>query len=37
VNDLGIAHGGVVDAPFGSGLWFRDPGNIPLELFAPAG
>jgi hypothetical protein len=28
-------HGGIVDAPYGSGLSFRDPDNIALELFAP--
>jgi catechol 2,3-dioxygenase-like lactoylglutathione lyase family enzyme len=32
---LGIEHGGVVDAGYGSGLSFRDPDNIALELFAP--
>ena len=37
LDDMGIAHGGVVDAPYGSGLSFRDPDNIPLELFAPPG
>jgi catechol 2,3-dioxygenase-like lactoylglutathione lyase family enzyme len=37
LNDLGIAHGGIVDAPYGSGLSFRDPDNIALELFAPPG
>jgi len=37
LDDLGIAHGGIVDAPYGSGLSFRDPDNIPLELFAPPG
>ena len=37
LNDLGIAHGGVVDAPYGSGLSFRDPDNIALEFFAPPG
>ena len=35
LDELGIAHGGVVDAPYGSGLSFRDPDNIALELFAP--
>jgi catechol-2,3-dioxygenase len=35
LNDLGIRHGGIVDAPYGSGLSFRDPDNIPLEFFAP--
>lgn len=37
LNDLGIKHGGIVDAPYGSGLSFRDPDNIPLEFFAPPG
>jgi len=35
LNSLGIAHGGVIDAPYGSGLSFRDPDNIALEFFAP--
>lgn len=37
LNELGIPHGGIVDAPYGSGLSFRDPDNIPLEFFAPPG
>jgi catechol 2,3-dioxygenase-like lactoylglutathione lyase family enzyme len=37
LNDLGIKNGGIVDAPYGSGLSFRDPDNIPLEFFAPPG
>lgn len=37
LEDLGIAHGGVVDAGYGSGLSFRDPDNLPLEFFAPPG
>ena len=28
-------HGGIVDAPYGSGLSFCDPDNGALELFAP--
>jgi glyoxylase I family protein len=32
---LDIPHGGIVDAAYGSGLSFRDPDNIALELFAP--
>ena len=28
-------NGGIVDAPYGSGLSFRDPDNIALEFFAP--
>jgi catechol-2,3-dioxygenase len=37
LNELGIANGGIVDAPYGSGLAFRDPDNIALEFFAPPG
>lgn len=32
---LDIDHGGIVDAGYGSGLSFRDPDGIALELFAP--
>jgi glyoxylase I family protein len=35
LDELGVAHGPVVDAHYGSGLSFRDPDNIALELFAP--
>ena len=37
LKELGIANGGIVDAPYGSGLSFRDPDNIALEFFAPPG
>jgi catechol-2,3-dioxygenase len=37
LNELGISHGGIVDAGYGSGLSFRDPDGIALELFAPPG
>ena len=37
LDELGITHGGVVDAGYGSGLSFRDPDNIALELFCPPG
>lgn len=37
LDELGIAHGGIVDAGYGSGLSFRDPDNIALEFFAPPG
>jgi glyoxylase I family protein len=37
LDDLGIAHGGIVDASYGSGLSFRDPDNLPLEFFAAPG
>jgi catechol-2,3-dioxygenase len=35
LSELGVAHGGIVDAPYGSGLSFRDPDGIALEFFAP--
>jgi catechol-2,3-dioxygenase len=35
LNELGIPNGGIVDAPYGSGVSFRDPDNIALEFFAP--
>ena len=35
LDSLGIAHGGIVDAHYGSGLSFRDPDGIALEFFAP--
>jgi len=35
LEELGIAHGEIVDADYGSGLAFRDPDNIALEFFAP--
>jgi len=37
LDALGIQHGGICDAGYGSGLSFRDPDNIALELFAPPG
>ncbi len=35
LDELGIAHGGIVDAHYGSGLSFTDPDGIALEFFAP--
>jgi catechol 2,3-dioxygenase-like lactoylglutathione lyase family enzyme len=35
LDDLGYRHGGIIDAHYGSGLSFRDPDGIALELFAP--
>ena len=37
LDELGITHGGIKDAGYGSGLSFRDPDNIALEIFAPPG
>ncbi len=37
LDDLGIPHGGIIDAHYGTGLSFRDPDGIALEFFtAPA-
>jgi catechol-2,3-dioxygenase len=35
LDELGIAHGGIKDAAYGSGVSFRDPDGIALEMFAP--
>jgi catechol 2,3-dioxygenase-like lactoylglutathione lyase family enzyme len=35
LDELGVAHGAIKDAPYGSGLAFRDPDGIALEFFAP--
>lgn len=35
LDELGIAHGGIVDAHYGSGVSFRDPDGLTLEFFAP--
>ena len=35
LDELGVAHGEVKDAAYGSGLSFRDPDNIALEIFCP--
>jgi catechol 2,3-dioxygenase-like lactoylglutathione lyase family enzyme len=35
LDELGVAHGGVKDAHYGSGVSFRDPDGIALEFFAP--
>ncbi|MDL9936824.1 VOC family protein [Gordonia sp. ABSL1-1] len=35
LNELGISHGGIKHAHYGSGISFRDPDNIALEFFAP--
>ena len=37
LEELGIEHGGIIDAHYGSGVSFRDPDNIALEFFAPPG
>lgn len=35
LDELDVAHGTIKDAGYGSGLSFRDPDNIALEIFAP--
>jgi len=35
LDALGVEHGEIKDAGYGSGLSFRDPDNIALELFCP--
>ena len=35
LDELGIEHGGIKDATYGSGVSFRDPDGIALEFFAP--
>ena len=35
LDELGIANGGIVDRHYGSGLSFKDPDGLPLELFCP--
>lgn len=36
LEELGVVHGGIKDAGYGSGLSFRDPDGIALEFFAPS-
>jgi catechol-2,3-dioxygenase len=35
LDNLGVKHGGIVDAHYGSGLSFRDPDGVAMEFFAP--
>jgi glyoxylase I family protein len=35
LDELGVDHGGIKDATYGSGVSFRDPDGIALEFFAP--
>lgn len=35
LEQLGVSHGAILDAGYGSGLSFRDPDGLPLEFFAP--
>jgi glyoxylase I family protein len=35
LDELGVEHGKIKEASYGSGLSFRDPDGIALEFFAP--
>jgi glyoxylase I family protein len=35
LDELGITHGGIKKAHYGSGVSFRDPDGVALEFFAP--
>jgi catechol-2,3-dioxygenase len=35
LDEIGVEHGEIKDAAYGSGLSFRDPDGIALEFFAP--
>ena len=35
LDEMGVEHGGIKDAAYGSGVSFRDPDGIALEFFAP--
>jgi hypothetical protein len=34
---MGVRHGEIVDAHYGSALSFKDPDGLPLEVFCPPG
>lgn len=34
LDTMGVAHGGILDAPYGSGLSFRDPDSIAHDFLA---
>ncbi len=36
LDELGVKHGGIKDARYGSGVSFRDPDGIPLEVLRAA-
>ena len=37
LTDMVVPHGPIVDAHYGSGLSFKDPDGLPLEIFCPPG
>lgn len=36
LEGLGVSHSGLVEAPYGTALSFKDPDGIALEFFTPA-
>src|SRR4051812_113231 len=37
LTDMGVQHGEIVDAHYGSALSFKDPDGLPLEIFCAPG
>ncbi|MBA2555083.1 MAG: VOC family protein [Geodermatophilaceae bacterium] len=37
LDQLGVPHGEILDAHYGSGLAFKDPDGLALEIFCPPG
>lgn len=37
LTEMVVPHGEIVDAHYGSGLSFKDPDGLPLEIFCPPG
>jgi catechol-2,3-dioxygenase len=37
LTDMGVVHGEIVDAHYGSALSFKDPDGLPLEIFCAPG
>jgi glyoxylase I family protein len=37
LEELGVVHGGIIDAHYGTALSFKDPDGLPLEVFCPPG
>ena len=35
LTDMGVLHGKIIDAHYGSALAFKDPDGLPLEVFCP--
>ena len=35
LTDMGVRHGEIADAHYGSALSFKDPDGLPLEVFCP--